>query len=100
MILHFEVQELWRLLHASLQGMMPGYVNILWKEQEYVKLIMDKTNRILVIGILRAVNTESKHIHLEDYVYSELGLAPTLTARDYKDPRRILINEDNHVRSN
>ena len=59
-----------------------------------------ETNKIMVIGVLRAANTQSKHIHLEDYVYSELGLAPTLTARDYKDPRRILINEDNHVRSN
>ena len=47
---------------------------------------------------MRAVNTQSEHIHLEDYVYSEEGLAPTLTARDYKDPRRILINEDNYVK--
>ena len=59
-----------------------------------------ETNKIMVAGVLRAANTQSEHIHLEDYVYSELGLAPTLTARDYKDPRRILINEDNHVRSN
>lgn len=57
-----------------------------------------KNHKIIVVGVMRAANTQSEHIHLEDYVYSEEGLAPTLTARDYKDPRRILVNEDNYVK--
>lgn len=59
-----------------------------------------ETNKIMVVGVLRAANTQSEHIHLEDYIYSEEGIAPTITARDFKDPRRILINEVNHGRSN
>ena len=38
MILHSEVQGLWKQPHASHLGMMPGYANILWKEQECVRL--------------------------------------------------------------
>ena len=54
------------------------------------------TNKIIVVGVIRAEHTNSEHIHINDLVYSEEGISPTLTARDYKDPRRILINEDNH----
>lgn len=55
-----------------------------------------ETHKIIVAGILRGENSLSDHIHLEDYIYSEEGVSPTLTARDYKDPRRILINEEKH----
>lgn len=58
---------------------------------------MMETNKIIVVGVLRAANTQSEHIHLEDYIYSEDGISPTLMARDYKDPRRILVNSDNHI---
>jgi hypothetical protein len=61
---------------------------------------MIETSKILVVGVIRAEHTNSEHIHINDLVYSEEGLAPTLTARDYKDPRRILINGDNHDRRN
>lgn len=61
---------------------------------------MAETHKIIVVGIMRAVNTQSEHVHLEDYIYSEDGIAPTLTARDFKDPRRILINEENYDRCN
>lgn len=76
MILHFEVQELWRLLRVSLQGMMPGYANILWKEQEYVKL--DKLFKTLEqdkkIGCWMNLNFIDK---ISDY-------ANTLCARDWR----------------
>ena len=57
---------------------------------------MIETNKIFVVGVIRAEHTNSEHIHINDLVYSEMGIAPTLTARDYKDPRRILINMENH----
>lgn len=54
-----------------------------------------ETRKIIVLGILPAVNKQSTYTHLQDYVYSEDGISPTLTARDYKDPRRILIKNRN-----
>lgn len=51
-------------------------------------------NDIEVVGIVRLSGTGSDHIHLQDYVYSELGLSPTLTARDYKSPRMILVRKN------
>ena len=73
---------------------MLGYANTLWKEREYEKFM--ETNKIMVVGYIRSANTQSEHIRFEDYVYSEEGVAPTLTARDWKDPRRILINKEIH----
>lgn len=61
---------------------------------------MIDTNKIITVGYIRAEKTNSEHIHLNDYVYSEQGLCRTMCARDYKDPIRVLINEDNHDRSN
>lgn len=61
---------------------------------------MIETNRIITVGYIRAEKTNSEHIHLNDYVYSEDGICRTMCARDLKDPIRVLINEDNHVRSN
>ena len=61
---------------------------------------MIDTNKIITVGYIRAEKTNSEHIHLNDYVYSEQGLCRTMCARDYKDPIRVLINEDNHDGSN
>jgi len=59
---------------------------------------MIETNKIITVGYIRAEKTQSEHIHLNDCVYSEEGICRTTCARDYKDPIRILINEDNHVK--
>jgi hypothetical protein len=58
---------------------------------------MTDTNKIITIGYIRAEKTNSEHIHLNDYVYSEEGICRTTCARDYKDPIRILINRENHI---
>lgn len=55
-----------------------------------------ETHKILTVGYIRAEHTNSEHIHLNDYVYSEEGVCRTTCARDWKDPIRVLINEDNH----
>lgn len=55
-------------------------------------------NEIVMVGILRLNGGGSEHTHLQDMVYSEEGVAPTLTARDHKDPRRILINAGRHTK--
>lgn len=47
-------------------------------------------NEIKVVGIIQP-DVGSGKVHLQDYVYSAGGVAPTLTARDYKDPRKILV---------
>ena len=48
-------------------------------------------NEITIVGLIKHNEGCSEHIHLQDYVYSESGIAPTLTARDYKSPRMILM---------
>lgn len=57
---------------------------------------MIETNKIITVGYIRAEKTNSEHIHLNDYVYSEEGVCRTTCARDWKDPIRVLINEGNH----
>ena len=52
-------------------------------------------NKIIIAGIIPPLVGKGEHIHIEDYVYDSQGIAPTLTARDYKDPRRVLVIEDN-----
>lgn len=61
---------------------------------------MTETHKILTVGYIRAEKTNSEHIHLNDHVYSEEGICRTTCARDWKDPIRVLINEDNHDRCN
>ena len=56
-------------------------------------------NEIITVGLLGHTEGCSEHVHLQDYVYSAIGVAPTLTARDYKDPRKILIRRNKHARS-
>lgn len=56
-------------------------------------------NEIIMVGVVRLSGKGSEHIHLQDYVYSAEGIAPTLTARDYKDGRRILIQDKNYERN-
>lgn len=50
-------------------------------------------NKIDIVGILSPGLSE--HIHLQDYIYNAQGICRTLTARDYKDPIRVLIEVDN-----
>lgn len=49
-------------------------------------------NEINVVGVIQP-EVGSGKVHLQDYIYGSNGICPTLTARDYKDPRRILIYE-------
>ena len=51
-------------------------------------------NEILVVGVIQPEIGSGK-VHLQDYVYYSYGCAPTLTARDWKDPRKILVIEKN-----
>ena len=50
-------------------------------------------NEIQIVGIIQP-EVGSGKVHLQDYIYNSYGIAPTLTARDVKDPRRILAFED------
>ena len=52
-------------------------------------------NEIQVVGVIQPEIGSGK-VHLQDYVYNSYGCCPTLTARDYKSPRMILIFEDNN----
>ena len=51
---------------------------------------------IIVIGHLKPLNTKGNWLHIQDRVYYEEGIAPAMNGRDYKSPRLILINGDNH----
>ena len=53
----------------------------------------DMPNEIRIVGVIQP-EVGSGHIHLQDYIYDARGVCPTITARDYKDPRRILVIED------
>ena len=56
------------------------------------------SNEIVTVGLLKHTEGCSEHIHLQDYVYSENGVSPTLNARDYKSPRMVLIRINDHER--
>lgn len=45
----------------------------------------DKTNKVIVVGLIQPENGSGR-IHLQDYIYCENGVAPTLTARDWRSP--------------
>lgn len=51
------------------------------------------TFKIITVGLLQPLVGSGK-VHLQDYIYYEKGIAPTLTARDWKSPRMILVIED------
>ena len=53
-----------------------------------------KNNEIITVGLMQP-DVGSGRVHLQDYVYDSEGICPTLTARDFKDPRRILIRIKN-----
>lgn len=53
-----------------------------------------KNNEIITVGLMQP-DVGSGKVHLQDYVYDSEGICPTLTARDFKDPRRILIRIKN-----
>ena len=50
-------------------------------------------NKIIVIGILQPEHGSGR-IHLQDYIYDSNGIAPALTARDYKSPREVLVRDE------
>lgn len=49
-----------------------------------------ETNKII---ILEALPTSTGKVHQGDYVVSGGGIAPTIRARDYKDPIRVLVTK-------
>lgn len=53
---------------------------------------------IKILGELKPDNGSDK-THIQNYVYDSLGIAPTLTARDYKDPRKVLVRSNNGSKS-
>ena len=53
-------------------------------------------NNIIIAGIVQP-EVNSGRIHLQDYVYDSNGIAPSLTARDWRSPRAILIGEHEWV---
>ena len=55
--------------------------------------MMNIENEIIILGVIQPLVGSGK-IHLQDYIYSSLGIAPTLTARDWKDPRKIVVFEE------
>lgn len=57
------------------------------------------SNEIVTAGLLKHNEGCSERIHLQDYVYSEIGVAPTITARDYKSPRMILTQDKQYERN-
>lgn len=57
----------------------------------------DRTNKIIVVGIIQPENGSGR-IHIQDYIYDSNGVVPTLTARDFKSPRQILIGEHIWIR--
>lgn len=46
------------------------------------------TNRIIILGILP---TSTGKVHQQSRIIGGAGVAPTITARDYKDPIRTLV---------
>lgn len=50
-------------------------------------------NEIQIVGVIQP-EVGSGKVHLQDYVYNSYGCAPTLTARDWKSPRMILVFEE------
>lgn len=56
-------------------------------------MMMKIPNEIQIVGIVQPEIGSGK-VHLQDYIYNSYGIAPTLTARDVKDPRRIVVFED------
>ena len=55
-------------------------------------MILPNDNEILTIGLLLPDNGSEK-LHQWCYIYSAGGLAPTLMARDFKTPIRVLLDE-------
>lgn len=52
-------------------------------------------NEIKIVGVIQPEIGSGK-VHLQDYIYDARGIAPTITRRDYKDARRILVIEDDN----
>ena len=51
-----------------------------------------KMHNIIIAGIVQP-ELNSGRVHLQDYIYDSNGVAPSLTARDWKSPREILIGD-------
>ena len=59
-------------------------------------MIDNNTNQIFILSVLPPKVTLGNHVHIEDYIYSTQGICRTCCARDYKDPIRIVIVEDDY----
>lgn len=51
------------------------------------------SNDLIVLGAVPQMSTDK--IHQRSWVYDIDGVAPTICATDYKDPKRILVKEIN-----
>lgn len=49
---------------------------------------MSDTNKIIILGVLP---TSTGKVHQFNRIIGGDGVAPTITARDYKDPIRTLV---------
>lgn len=47
--------------------------------------------KIIVLGYTPA--NDDGRLHVQDAIYSREGLCPTLTAQQYKDPKRIMVDD-------
>lgn len=59
-------------------------------------MIDNSTNEIFILSILPPEKTLGNHVHIEDYIYSTEGICRTCCARDYKDPIRIVVVEEDY----
>ena len=55
-------------------------------------MILPTENDIMAIGLLLPDNGSEK-LHQWCYIYSAGGLAPTLMARDFKTPIRVVVSD-------
>jgi len=55
-------------------------------------MILSEQNEIITVGLLLPENGSEK-MHQWCYIYSAGGLAPTLMARDFKTPIRVVVSD-------
>jgi len=55
-------------------------------------MIIHEQNEIITVGLLLPDNGSEK-MHQWCYIYSSGGVSPSLCARDYKTPIRVLLDD-------
>lgn len=55
-------------------------------------MILPNENEILAVGLLLPENDSGK-LHQWCYIYSSGGVSPSLCARDFKTPIRIVVSD-------